>query len=163
VVNTTGAIGYANLGDARAKYKSGGAYHWLAVQNETNNEFEEPGTATGEPSETTAEANCEGTNYVKIPAYGANDNWSETNGAHPKKNAHYPICTLTYDIALGNYELAKFPKPAEEGMAAMEYLEYVASEEGGQAALKNHDYKKVEEAVGKLAAEESKLVNLRPR
>jgi hypothetical protein len=64
---------------------------------------------------------------------------------------------------LGNYELAKFPKPAEEGMAAVEYLEYVASEEGGQAALKNHDYKKVEEAVGKLAAEESKLVNLRPR
>ncbi len=160
VVNTTGAIGYANLADARKQYKAGGSYHWLAVENESNKKFEEPGNSEGEPSVTPAESNCKETAYGTIPAYGANDNWSEVNGAHPKGgNKHYSICTLTYDIALGNYKLAGLTE-ANLGLAAMQYLEYVVSKEG-QEAIKGHDYLKVEEAVGNRAKEEAALVNLR--
>jgi ABC-type phosphate transport system substrate-binding protein len=161
VINTTGAIGYANLGDAREQYVAGGAYHWLKLENGSNGKFENPGTAANEPSESKAEANCEGTVYTNVPSYGFNDNWSAVNGAHAKKNAHYPICTLTYDIALHNYELAKLTNA--EGLATMEYLEYVTSKTG-QETLKGHDYRELEEGtehIAKLAGEFAHLINLK--
>jgi ABC-type phosphate transport system substrate-binding protein len=161
VVNTTGAIGYANLADARKQYVAGKKYHWIKIRNESEAKSEEPGTSSTEPSEVTAEANCAGTHYTNLPVYGADDNWSEVNGAHPKGNKHYPICTLTYDIALSDYSHAGFEKAAEVGMSAMEYLEYVTSKNGGQLALAKHDYREVEEAVGSLAHEEAHLVNLK--
>jgi ABC-type phosphate transport system substrate-binding protein len=164
VSSMLGTIGYANLGDARkALALKEHNYHWLKVQNQHTSTFEFPGEET-KLTETSGEANCKGTDYTNKPAETdalANDNWSEVNGAHPGNgtavNTHYPICTLTYDIALMNYEHAMLT--SAEGEQAKEYLEYVTSETLGQEALKGHDYRKVEEAVGVFALLEAKLVN----
>lgn len=161
VTGKEGTIGYANLGDARAKYTGTNNYKWLKVQNqkENNTTFEFPGTSAGEPSATAGEANCEETKYTGTkPAVGPDDDWSSINGAHTKENVHYPICTLTYDVALVNYELAEFKEAFEEAKEAREYLTWVASKEGGQEALKGHDFRQVEEAVGSFAEEEAHLV-----
>jgi len=167
----TGTIGYANLADARAGYTEevGNNYHWLGVQNQAEpNLYPFPGTSTGEPSKTTGESNCKGTHYTNLPtAPGPDDDWSKVNGAHPgteatNKNANYPICTLTYDVALVSYEEAGFAESNKIGTTAYNYLNYVVtpSEEGagGQADLAGHDYLEVEEAVGKFAQEEAELI-----
>jgi ABC-type phosphate transport system substrate-binding protein len=163
-----GAIGYANLGDARAKYnkQSGNHYHWLKVENESEEKpkFFYPGTSENEPTETKGEANCKETDYTNKPTKaGADDNWSEVNGAHIKGNVHYPICTLTYDVALKSYETAKYTNASKVGQTTFDYMTYVAAEKGGQEALKGNDYRQVEEAVGSFAREEAELVAGGPR
>jgi ABC-type phosphate transport system substrate-binding protein len=171
VVNTTGAIGYANLADARAQYNLSKApnYHWVKVQNQRQaNLFEYPGSPTSsEPTATSGESNCGKTHYSNATSItvGADDNWFSVNGAHPgsgsESNEHYPICTLTYDVGLVNYGLAEDSTNLLGGLATEQYLEYVvapATEEGGQKALAKHDYREVEEAVGEFAQEEARLI-----
>ncbi|HEY2536140.1 MAG TPA: substrate-binding domain-containing protein [Solirubrobacteraceae bacterium] len=156
-----GSIGYANLGDARAGFAGG--VRWLAVENQTEATpaYVYPGTTTGEPSATAANANCKGTFYtgaeeLKNKGAGADDDWSEVYGEHVKGNANYPICTLTWDVGVANYETAGLTKA--EGQTARDYLNYVVAETGGQKDFKNHDYREVEEAVGLYAQEEANLI-----
>lgn len=159
VKNLLGSIGYAALSDARAKFTSeeGNHYHWLAVENEHTKKFVFPGTSTGEPSLTVGNANCVGTAYDNKPSppVVADVDWSEVYGGHPGsgsaslQNENYPICTLTWDVALMNYTQADLTHL--EGLAAKEYLMYVTLKEEGQKALENHDYGQVEEAVGTYA------------
>lgn len=165
VQTLSGSIGYAALPDARAKFTSetGNHYHWLSVQNENTGTLVFPGTSAGEPSLTSEEANCEKTNYVNIPSLSpvlADANWSETYGGHPgkgtAKNSKYPICTLTWDVALMNYTQADLTHL--EGLSARDYLMYITLKSEGQAALKGHDYGQVEEAVGKYALQAAELV-----
>ncbi|HEU0250254.1 MAG TPA: substrate-binding domain-containing protein [Solirubrobacteraceae bacterium] len=161
VEKTSGSIGYANLADARAKFtdETGDHYHWVGVQNQIEAGFyPNPGTSTGEPSLTTGESNCKGTHYGELPKVGADDDWSKVSGAHTKLNANYPICTLTYDVALMNYTLAVYSKPAEEAKAVYDYINYAVAPGGGQTDLAGHDYHEVEEAVGKFAQEEALLI-----
>lgn len=162
-----GDIGYANLADARAQYNGemGNHYHWIKVETEhvegEGAKFENPGAGTTEPSTTAGESNCEKTDYTNRPTrVGEDDNWEKVNGAHPVGNAHYPICTLTYDIALLDYEKAEYLEEPNKrsGLATEEYLTYAVAPEGGQKALAKHDYREVEEAVGKYAQEEARLV-----
>jgi len=155
------SIGYANLADARKGYtEDGGSYHWLGVQNESKEKFYPfPGTSAGEPSLETGESHCEKTHYENLPAKAEADaNWSKVNGAHPKGNENYPICTLTYDVALVNYELAQFTTPNSVATTAYDFLNHVVAKEGGQTDIVSHDYRQVEEAVGKLAKEEAQLI-----
>ncbi|HEY2536137.1 MAG TPA: substrate-binding domain-containing protein [Solirubrobacteraceae bacterium] len=160
VEKTSGSIGYANLGDARKGFAGG--VRWLAVENEsTANTFVYPGTTSGEPSETAGNANCKETKYPNQPAgIGPDDDWSEVYGGHPKGNANYPICTLTWDVGLAMYESADLNEAL--GQTAHDYLNYVVEPKGGQKDLKTHDYGEVEEAVGTYAREEAALVNLGP-
>jgi ABC-type phosphate transport system substrate-binding protein len=166
VLALTGTIGYANLADARADFtdETGDHYHWLAVQNQRAlKTFVEPGTSAGEPSLEAGESNCKETKYGTLPAVGPDDNWSAVNGAHPgsgtEKNMNYPICTLTYVVALVNYELADLTKSI--ATTAYNYLNYVVAptaDGGGQADIAGHDYLEVEEAVGKFAQKEARLI-----
>lgn len=175
VEKTADSIGYANLADARKAYtdETGDHYHWLGIQNQrAAKDFPEPGTSASEPSLTSGESNCKGTDYPNRPTeVGADDNWSKVSGAHPgsgtAQNANYPICTLTYDVALMNYFTAQFYKLAsgkeeeeanKSGKTAYDYLNYVVAPGGGQADLAGHDYLEVEEAVGKYAQEEALLI-----
>lgn len=162
VGNVSGSIGYANLGDARKGFASG--VRWLAIENEaTAKTFVYPGTNTSEaePTEGSGSANCVGTEYPKKPTeIGPDDDWSEVYGGHPKININYPICTLTWDVALSMYPEADLTE--EEGQGAHDYLGYVVEPKGGQKDFKTHDYGEVEEAVGKYAVEEAALVNLGP-
>jgi hypothetical protein len=82
--------------------------------------------------------------------------WSEVYGGHPTENKNYPICTLTWDVALMDYPQADLTHA--EGLVAREYLKYVTSSFGGQADLKGHDYGQVEEAVQTYASLAAELV-----
>lgn len=171
VKETVGAIGYANLGDARNGYVAK-ELEWLNVQNNGVKEssmtftptYADPGTAGTEPGPTAAKANCANTEYGARSGTGeVDDDLSGLNGAHPTAT-NYPICTLTYDVALVNYTLAEFPHAAEEGAATKEYLEYVTSTSGGQTAIaEKHDYDELPEtATSKIlqfAQEEAKKVD----
>jgi ABC-type phosphate transport system substrate-binding protein len=161
-----GDIGYANLADARAKFKQAEEetrnYRWLKIENQKGPKFEFPGTSVVEPSAEKSQSNCEGTKYGKKPTKATiDDNWSEVSGAHTggnaEKNEHYPICTLTYDVALAEYSEAGYgAKAKEEGEATQEYFQFVDGP--GQIHLGGNDYLKVEEAVEKLAVEEDRLI-----
>jgi ABC-type phosphate transport system substrate-binding protein len=158
VKTDTSAIGYANLADARS-LEEAGKLEWVEVQTngsltvaEENLELETPsfakaGTSATEPSTTAAEANCKETEYTNIPLKPEEPDadWSKTYGGHPKVlKGHYSICTLTWDVALVNYELAGFGAEAPKiGQTAYDYMRYVTSEspEGGQKEISNnHDY-----------------------
>jgi hypothetical protein len=73
----------------------------------------------------------------------------------------YPICTLTYDVALQNYGTAGFAKATEVGRATYDYLDYVVNskEGGGQSAVTvEHDYDQLPTFVITRAQEEAALV-----
>ncbi len=156
VEKTSGSIGYANLSDARKGFATG--VRWLGVKNEAIGKFKFPGTTAGEPAAGTSEANCKGTNYTNKPvAVGADDDWSEAYGGHPNNgNENYPICTLTWDVALAHYEVAGLTGAEEQ--TAHDYLNYVVAKTGGQLDFETHDFREVEEAVGKYAQEEAALI-----
>jgi ABC-type phosphate transport system substrate-binding protein len=164
VKNTEGSIGYANLGDAR---KAGEDYTWLSIENGKTAKFEYPGEATEEPnSAEISNANCKEAEYTNLPseanAEKPDADWSKVSGAHPAKNAKYPICTLSYDIGLVNYELAGFAKPGGEAQTANDYLHYLVAPLGGQSDFAKRDYRKVEEAVEKRAEKAAALVGVEP-
>lgn len=167
VEKTSGAIGYANLADARARYTDevGNHYHWVAVENETSDKFVYPGTGQTalEPTLEEGESNCKETHYTNVPTeVKADDNWSEVNGAHPTGNVNYPICTLTYDVALMDYETAQFENANAVGKTAYDYLNYVVAPDGGQADIAEHDYLELDQgtstAIGTYAREEALLI-----
>ena len=154
---TEGAIGYANLGDARKGYTAK-ELEWLEVQNNGTKETGTPtyakaGTAGTEPGGTAAKANCAETSYGTPPPATADDNLSELNGAHPSAT-NYPICTLTYDIALVNYEKAGYGVESSNiSTATSEYLNWVVSSSAGAGQEKiteNHDYDALPEGTGKI-------------
>ncbi|HXB65695.1 MAG TPA: substrate-binding domain-containing protein [Solirubrobacteraceae bacterium] len=158
-----GSIGYANLADARAKFTGANRYTWVKVENENGASSEGfwPGAGNkGGAKEPTAEkgrSNCKGTKYGTQPPVTVDDNWSGVSGANPggkagARNTNYPICTLTYDVALVNYTKAEYgPKAKELQAVTKEYLTYVVN--GGQEKLEENDYLKVEEAVSTKAKE----------
>lgn len=105
---TSGSIGYAALPDA----KSNGAIALLELQN--NGQKTEG--ATYAPAASGTVANCEKTPY-EVPvnarnqegSTGLNVDWSGVFGANPGiGGTSYPLCTLTYDVALHNYKAAGF-------------------------------------------------------
>jgi ABC-type phosphate transport system substrate-binding protein len=163
VIAQEGSIGYANLGDARKGYKAG--VRWLEVENGSGTAW--PGTGASEPQETAAKANCSGTSYgtqaeletlTGAPA-GVDDNWSLVSGLNTKATT-YPICTLTYDVALVNYELAGYGAGTKTtiGEATKQYLEYVTTS-GQSAVASGLDYDELPSAVKNIAEAEAKLVN----
>jgi hypothetical protein len=90
-------------------------------------------------------------------------NWSEVYGSHPEAKK-YPICTLTWDIALNEYGTAGYgAKAHEEGQTAHDYLNFVVGSEtgGGQElALKNaHDYLELPNEVLRNSQALIKLIN----
>jgi hypothetical protein len=145
VINIPGSIGYANLNDARASTKGTSNYTWVEVQNNgvaTHATYANP--STNGVSTKSASSNCENTVYPALPSSKVSSNWSEIYGGHPTAEK-YPICTLTWDIALKNYKGAEYgAKAHEEGQTAHDYMKFlVASEAGGgqELALKDaHDY-----------------------
>jgi ABC-type phosphate transport system substrate-binding protein len=184
VFKELGTIGYANLGDARAKFvlgnngPDGDYYHWLKIQNQglkRGEEYVYPGTPLGEPTDTKGNANCEGTTYTNLPkGMGPDDNWSEVSGVHTganrdekeAKNRNYPICTLTYDVGLVSYTQAGFADPNGVGTTAYDYLSYLTSPlgqseikgEGEKGVIGGQDYLSLEGEVATKAEETAYLV-----
>jgi ABC-type phosphate transport system substrate-binding protein len=171
-----GSVGYASLTDARSKFVAKKLF-WLKVENSAGGttKFVNPGTSGTEPSVTAAKANCGGTTYTgTIPTAGKVDgDWSNVYGGNPGagpaggENTTYPICTLTWDVALVGYKQAGLT--AEEGTNTWEYLRWVLGTnefEGQKEVANNHDYGALPTGsapdVLKNAQETEALVGSRP-
>lgn len=169
VKETPDSIGFANLADARQIYngEAGNHYHWLRLQNHIELEYYPwPGRTNvlgEEPTEASGEANCTGTHYTNLPSLEepeADDEWWLVQGAHPHSNYGYPICTLTYIVALRNYGTAEYAHPGAVGEQTREFLEWVVADGSGkgQRVAQEHDFLEVEEAVGAFSRGEVELI-----
>jgi ABC-type phosphate transport system substrate-binding protein len=139
---TEGAVGYAALPDIEST-KSGDT-NWIKLQNNgVSNKLAVAQMAS--PLESAGSlAACTSTPYY-VPkgarsntAGPANADWSQvigmsTNIAATAGPGAYPLCTLTYDIALTEYSKAGFTLGQEQTVAA--YLAGVVTADEGQEAL----------------------------
>jgi ABC-type phosphate transport system substrate-binding protein len=171
VAETPGSIGYAGLADARANSAfvpatggPGTSTFWVPIENNGTGvakpKYADPST-DGE-SASTANAHCEKTKYTngsgtKFPPKLTADTWNEVT-TETKEKA-YPICALTYELALSDY--SAYPLgTAEEGTTVNNYLLFQLNTEanGGQGLIVNHDYEPLPTKLIKEATAGSKLV-----
>lgn len=110
VAATTGSIGYAALNEAE---QVGGEIAILDVQN---NGWKTVGEATFADPADGGLANCAAAKYA-VPADGQQGSgggvgvdWSHVSGSKPGiGGTDYPLCMLTYDLALRGYGSAGYP------------------------------------------------------
>ncbi len=173
VAETPSSIGYANLADARAnngfsKSGLGGvgtAKFWVELQNNgtttTKPKLEDP--STNFDVEATADANCGSTTYTdgpgnpKFPPPSTSDPWNEVTTNTKEDN--YPLCGLTYVLALSKYSAYSGTSDGEAN-TARGFLQFVTETgaEGGQPLILNHDYEADTAKVDKEAKEGAKAV-----
>jgi ABC-type phosphate transport system substrate-binding protein len=127
VAESPGTITYGSLPEAR---------QWAPKQIvDVHN-----GATYADPETAEGSANCAAASYAWPAGWeeGVNVDWSQVYGSNPSigktaKNA-YPICTLSWAIAATD----KFSEGA--ATTVHDYLAFVASEEGGQPAVKSAGY-----------------------
>jgi ABC-type phosphate transport system substrate-binding protein len=171
VAETPGTIGYAGLADARANSAfvpatggPGTSTFWVPIENNGTDEakpkYADPST-DGE-SATTANAHCEKTKFTngsgtKFPPKTTTATWNEVTTATKEKA--YPICALTYELALSDYQA--YPLGTEsEAITVNNYLLFQLNTEsnGGQGLIVNHDYEPLPTKLIKEATAGAKLV-----
>lgn len=164
VEKTPSSISYLNLADARANKSftpgvggKGKPKFWAVVQNKTAEPFTYADPSSNKDVEKLGNANCAKTVYTdgktEFPPASTRELWDEAQAA--LNQVKYPICGLTYDLALRQY--SKYGGGLEtslgEATTVENYLLYAvtSSKEGGSAFLKNHDYEKLPTNVKKLS------------
>ena len=128
---TEGSIGYAALPDIEAN-KSGDTAALRLQNNGLSNKLVNAQFASPLDEE---DANCANAQY-KVPLggrvgeSGENVDWSQVFGADPNAGGeNYPLCTLTFDLALKSYSSAGFSEGAAVTVSA--YLsEFITAEPG---------------------------------
>jgi ABC-type phosphate transport system substrate-binding protein len=135
---TQGSIGYAALPDVEGNREAAAPNnnpendtHWVKLQNNGNVQGS-PNFA--EPTEGTL-ANCLEAQYLvpnnaQVGQSGLHADWSKVFGANISiGNSAYPLCTISYDMALTKYGTAGFAKATEE--TVKDYLaEYLVAAAG---------------------------------
>jgi ABC-type phosphate transport system substrate-binding protein len=171
VAKTPSSIGYVNLPEARADgfaAPTGGegtATFWVELQNtglasETKagkkQKYTDP--ATNGPVEKAANANCVKEKYTngkgtKFPPKSTKDLWNSVTTETKEKG--YPICGLTYDLAVTPFHLfVEAPAPGQ-ATTVVDYLSYVLNEEpeGGQVKIEGNDYERLPAKIDKESKE----------
>ncbi len=135
VNNTAGSIGYAALPDANANIA--GTTTVLALQNNGQKKGGEANFANAASGST---ANCGGITYSGFKlSTGTDVDWSAVFGAKPSVGGKsYPLCTLTYDLALHGYKAAGFSEP--QFLTARDYLNEYIVQTAGQEAIASNFY-----------------------
>jgi ABC-type phosphate transport system substrate-binding protein len=138
---------------------------WVPIQNSAvaGEEYADP--ANNQDLEKADASNCANTKYVGkigevIPPVNTREPWSTVKAQLVQ--VKYPICGLTYDLALREYKPYILPhggSPAEEekgkevAQTTRDYLlwELSTKTQGGGYVIKDHDYEKVSGTVLKEA------------
>lgn len=165
VEKVAGSISYVNLADARANKAftpgvggKGKAKFWAVVQNKTGAEpFTYADPSSNKDVEKLGNANCAKTVYTdgvtEFPPASTRALWDKAQAALNQEK--YPLCGLTYDLALRQY--SKYGGGLETSLAEATTVEnfllyaVTSSKEGGSFFLKNHDYEKLPANVRKLS------------
>jgi ABC-type phosphate transport system substrate-binding protein len=152
-----GTIGYAALADIKGSPSANTIL--LEVQNNgvevEGAEFATSETSSGENS------NCAKAAYPGAPEAVANADWSEVYGENPNsagtnKNL-YPICTLTWDVALKEYSKTSILEP--KARTVSDFLKYVVASAGGQADATGKWYAALPTTIQSKAATLAGLIN----
>jgi hypothetical protein len=126
---TSGSVGYAPLPDVEAA--RAGATHWVRLQN---NGVVKLAKATFAEPVLSGSANCGGSKYTvpavaRVGAGGEDADWSQVGGANVRIGQEaYPLCALTYDMALTHYGAAGLS--SGQAATAADYLGYITSSAG---------------------------------
>jgi hypothetical protein len=144
-VNTTdGSIGYAALPDAMNNKTE--ETNVVSLQN--NGQVTAETATYGAPASGT-KANCAATKY-EVPVGGrfktgepaTNVDWSQVFGAQPTiGGTSYPLCTLTYALAMTKYKNAGFKFGQER--TVFDYIKEFITAESGQNAIDSNFYAKL--------------------
>jgi ABC-type phosphate transport system substrate-binding protein len=140
---TRGSIGYATLPDVEAG--KSGATDWLKLQNNGVSNKLAVARTVSPLEEASRSARCEGSVYgvpksAKTTVANPQDSdWTAVTGSNPNVAGFtgevdaYPLCMLTYDVALTQYSKAGVSE-AQEGTVAA-YLAGVVTADEGQDAV----------------------------
>ncbi len=135
---------------------------WAELQNSaTPGTYADPGSAGD--LEKVANSNCASTVYAiepgeKFPPKNTRETWFAVKAELVQKK--YPICGLTYELAVRTYKPFMQPKTTgeeeadrNEAQTVRDFLLYAVNgkAEGGSSFLKNHDYEKLPGTVLKEA------------
>jgi ABC-type phosphate transport system substrate-binding protein len=155
VAATPGAIGYADLAQARNAANGGftgqsASRFWLVLENERKEKTTSKGLKITrkykDPSSNgdalaTAESNCKKTEFSNgkgsFPPPTVDSAWNEVTAKQFSKS--YALCGLTYNLVLSNYE-AYTGGTAAEAQTVRDYLAFETSTKGGGKEIKGHDY-----------------------
>ena len=148
VAETPGAIGYADLSQARNVANGGFTGQspqrfWMEVEASAKVKVSSKGTTDkrkyADPSSNgdvvaAAESNCKKTEYSNgvgsFPPPSVKSNWNEV--AAKRESKSYPICGLTYVLALTNYEAyASHGGNAAEAQTVKDYVGFIGGKDGG--------------------------------
>jgi ABC-type phosphate transport system substrate-binding protein len=163
------SIGYANLADARGKFGGAAAKEifWAEVQNNGDSVKSEEAPTYADPATNgdvaaIANSNCVSEKYTnglgkKFPPATTALVWSEVTTE--TKQLHYPLCGVTYDMALGSKVAGKESTMEEYGFSeeqvqtVNDYLNFVvdAATNGGQTEVVGHDYEKLPSSLSDIA------------
>lgn len=135
---TPGSIGYALLPAAKAKASPDTVS--LAMQN---NGQRKGGDVNFAAAAQGTIANCGALTYqVPKVSSGRDLDWSAVFGAKPAAGGEsYPLCALTYAVALHGYQAAGFSEG--QGRTARDYLNAYVVQAAGQAAAAGHYYSRL--------------------
>jgi len=138
---------------------------WAPIQNSKGAGEEYADPANNQDLEKVDASNCADTVYIGkigevIPPINTREPWSTVKAQLVQKK--YPICGLTYDLALREYKPYILPKggsTAEEekgkevAQTTRDYLlwELSSKTQGGGSVIKDHDYEKVSGTIQKEA------------
>jgi ABC-type phosphate transport system substrate-binding protein len=137
----TGSIGYAALADARGQYTGTGQYSWIPVGTVAS----PIDPSSNGLSTTAAQSNCTTASsaYGTLPA--ATASWSGVYLTTPGTTG-YPICTLTWDIAVTDYSSKWGTSGKGIATSVHDYLNYILTTAGGVSDALNpgrKDYQKL--------------------
>jgi ABC-type phosphate transport system substrate-binding protein len=166
VGETAGSIGYAVLAEAREFGFTGASKFWVELESENKHgkvKFQDPsenGLATK-----ASNSNCKKIIYSNgsktFPPPSAKEPWNNVTADQFSKT--YPLCGLTYDLALANYAAFKNHATTQgEATTVENYLAYVTEKKGGQKEIAGHDYLAMPAPVAAKAQQGVKLINWTP-
>jgi ABC-type phosphate transport system substrate-binding protein len=168
VAETPSSIGYVNLPEARASKfipgsegGEGTERFWAELQNSGTASETKAGKKQkyADPSDNgevvaKADANCLKEKYTngkgtKFPPKSAKDLWNDVTTETKQKG--YPLCGLTYDLAVTPFKLFVEAPAAGQATTVVDYLSYVLNEEaeGGQKVIENQDYEAIPSKLDK--------------
>ncbi len=158
LVEVDGSVGYSDISTARSNSTGSLAItpeandndtYWTQIQNGANAFTEPTSAANGFRTDGPKGANCEETEFEKVPAT-TTGNWEKVSGV--KSPVGYGICTLTYGLVFDDNSDVWGGSPAEEAKArtVKDYWENIVSDTS-QAALFPNDYARLPEDILTIA------------
>ncbi len=166
VAATPGSIGYSVLAEAREFGFTGATKFWAELESENKHgklKFQDP--SENGINVKASNSNCKKVVYSNgaktFPPPSVKEVWNNVTADQFSKT--YPLCGLTYDLAIANYAAFENHGTTQgEATTVENYLAYVTEKKGGQKEIAGHDYLAMPKPVAAKATQGVKFINWLP-